>query len=135
MRPVATAPSSLDPPARDPRDAQVLRLFAEHGDTVFRLGLLMLGLTQEAEDVVQETFLLLLKHLSSEGPLPNARGWILTVAAHICRDRQRASRRWLPWLAEADTRTSMDRADAGDPVRPLITAVPTRKSITTANSY
>jgi RNA polymerase sigma-70 factor, ECF subfamily len=92
----------------------VLRLFRAHGDAVFRLAMLMLGNPQAAEDVVQETFLRLLRHVSEGRPLSNAAGWIFTVAAHACRDQQRAARRWLPWLPERDTRPSADRPDARD---------------------
>jgi RNA polymerase sigma factor (sigma-70 family) len=120
---VATARLSLDSPARTLRDQRLMRLFGEHGDGVFRLGMLMLGRTDEAEDVVQETFLRLLDHLSKDRALPSARGWIFTVAAHICRDRQRASRRWLPWLAARDMRVSIERPDSADATRPLMNAL------------
>jgi RNA polymerase sigma-70 factor (ECF subfamily) len=122
MRLVATAPPSFDP-ADDPRDERVMRLFAEHGDGVFRLALLMLGRPADAEDIVQETFLRLLRHLTAGGSLPNARGWIFTVAAHACRDRQRAGHRWLPWLAERDTRVAPDRTDAADGAQTIVRAV------------
>ncbi|PYR94722.1 MAG: hypothetical protein DMF84_04500 [Acidobacteria bacterium] len=122
MRLVATAPPSIES-ADDPRDARVLRLFAEHGDGVFRLALLMLGRTADAEDIVQETFLRVLRHLANGGSLPNARGWIFTVAAHACRDRQRAGRRWLPWLPERDTRVAPDRTDAADGTQSIMRAL------------
>ena len=48
------------------------------------------------------------------GALPNARGWLYTVAAHACRDRQRRIGRWLPWMAERDTRRAADSPDLRD---------------------
>lgn len=122
MRLVATAPPSFES-ADDPRDERVLRLFAEHGDGVFRLALLMLGRSADAEDIVQETFLRLLRHLARGGSLPNARGWIFTVAAHACRDRQRAGRRWLTWLPERDTRVASERPDAADGTQLIVRAI------------
>src|SRR5919197_5195754 len=113
MRLVVTVPPSFES-AEDPRDERVMQLFAEYGDAVFRLALLMLGRPADAEDIVQETFLRLLRHLADGGSLPNARGWIFTVAAHACRDGRRSGRRWLPWLAERDSRIAPERTDAAD---------------------
>ncbi len=100
-------------------DWLVTELFQAHADGVFRLAMLILGRTAEAEDVVQETFLRLLRHLAAGRPLTNARGWIYTVAAHACRDQQRRTRRWLPWLAGQDLRQSGERPDDVDGVEPI----------------
>ena len=105
------------------RHETVERLFEEHASGLFRLARLMLRSEDEAEDVVQETFLKLTTHVDAGRPLPNARGWLYTVAAHACRDRQRARMRWLPWLAERDRRTSIERADAVDGLTPLLAAI------------
>lgn len=105
------------------RDATVERLFDEHAAGVFRLARLMLGSADEAEDVVQETFLKLTAHLDAGRPLPNARGWLFTVAAHACRDRQRGRWRWLPWVAELDRRPAPQRADDGDLAAPVLAAI------------
>jgi RNA polymerase sigma-70 factor (ECF subfamily) len=67
---------------------------------------------QDAEDVVQETFLKLLHHLRQRGDTGNIRGWLFTVAAHAARDRQRRRIRWLPWRAEHDV--SVDPPDLPD---------------------
>jgi RNA polymerase sigma-70 factor, ECF subfamily len=103
--------------------ATVLALFQTHGDAVYRLAMLMLGNAQAAEDVVQETFLRLLRHVSGGRPLSNPQGWIFTVAAHACRDQQRASGRWLPWLAERDVRPARERPDLRDDSGPILDAL------------
>ena len=72
-------------------------LFDEHGAAVYRFALMLLRHHQDAEDVVQETFLKLMHHLSTQGNTGNLRGWLFTVAAHAARDRQRRRRRWIPW--------------------------------------
>jgi RNA polymerase sigma factor (sigma-70 family) len=105
------------------RDATVERVFDEHASGVFRLARLMLGSADEAEDVVQETFLKLTAHLDAARPLPNLRGWLYTVAAHACRDRQRGRWRWLPWVAELDRRPAFERADSGDAAAPIHAAI------------
>ena len=76
---------------------QARELFQEHGTAVYRFALMLLQHHQDAEDVVQETFLKLLAHLGNGGNADNLRGWVFTVAAHASRDRQRLRMRWLPW--------------------------------------
>lgn len=120
---VASASSTVDPAHDVAPGERVQELFAEHGDGVFRLALLMLGQRDQAEDVVQDTFLRLLRHVANGGPLANARGWIYTVAAHACRDRQRASRRWLPWNAGHDSRIASDQPDATEAARDIVRAI------------
>jgi RNA polymerase sigma-70 factor (ECF subfamily) len=92
---------TMQAPASHARAAQ--DLFREHGRAVYRFAKVLLGRHDDAEDVVQETFLKLLRHLSAGGSISNTRGWLFTVAAHASRDRQRAGRRWIPWRPEHDT--------------------------------
>ncbi|HSC29178.1 MAG TPA: sigma-70 family RNA polymerase sigma factor [Vicinamibacterales bacterium] len=72
-------------------------LFEEHGAAVYRFAVALLRHHQDAEDVLQETFLKLLQHLQRDGSAENLRGWIFTVAAHAACDRQRRRARWQPW--------------------------------------
>ena len=111
---VATLPSSACSPAIDAASAHgrsVVDLFDLHAPGLYRLAGAMLHDPDGAQDVVQDTFLKLMHHLASGGSLPNAKGWLYTVAAHACRDRQRRSWRWLPWVAELDRRPSPDVPD------------------------
>jgi RNA polymerase sigma-70 factor (ECF subfamily) len=72
-------------------------LFRQHGTALYRFALAMLRHHQDAEDVVQETFMKLLRHLTTGGSTDNIHGWLFTVAAHALRDRQRRRLRWVPW--------------------------------------
>jgi RNA polymerase sigma-70 factor (ECF subfamily) len=81
-------------------------LFQEHGAAVYRFAAVLLRHHQDAEDVLQETFLKLLQHLRAERDAGNLRGWLFTVAAHAARDRQRRRQRWLPWTPQYDARVS-----------------------------
>ena len=83
---------------------QARELFHEHGAAIYRFAAVLVRHHQDAEDVVQETFLKLLRHLEAQGALSNVRGWLFTVAAHAARDRQRRRLRWTPWRAEHDGR-------------------------------
>ena len=113
---VATLPSSRSPVVEVTRPAEgiVAELFDGHAAGLYRLALAMLRDPGEAQDVVQDTFLRLITHVEAGGPLPNARGWLYTVAAHACRDRQRGLRRWLPWVAALDRRPAPGSTDAAD---------------------
>jgi RNA polymerase sigma-70 factor (ECF subfamily) len=87
------------------RSAEATReLFEVHGPAVYRFAAVLTRHHQDAEDVVQETFLKLLRHLEAGGDTTNVRGWLFTVAAHAARDRQRRRARWMPWLPQHDAR-------------------------------
>ena len=110
---VAVLPSASSP-AIDAAPGQgrgVVELFDLHGPGLYKLAAAMLHDDDAAQDVVQDTFLRLMAHLAAGGALSNAKGWLYTVAAHACRDRQRRSWRWLPWVADLDRRTSPDTPD------------------------
>lgn len=67
-------------PLLAPQD-EVIRLFSEQGSVIFRFCRSMLRTSEEAEDVVQDTFLKLLRHLEAAGDRGNLRAWLFTVAA------------------------------------------------------
>ena len=101
-------PASADP------ESEVLRLLDDQGSSLYRFCRMTLGGADEADDVVQETFLKLLQHLRAGGDRANLRSWLFTVAANACRDRLRSRRRWLPWRAELDHRTVETAEDPPD---------------------
>ena len=80
------------------------QLFQAHGAAVYRFAAVMVRHHQDAEDVVQETFLKLIRHLEAQGDTSNVRGWLFTVAAHAARDRQRRRLRWMAWRPAHDGR-------------------------------
>jgi len=98
----------------EPQD-EVLSLFADHATALYRFCRSMVRTREEAEDVVQETFLKLLRHLQGDGDRRNLRAWLFTVAANGCRDRIRGRWRWVPWTAESDARTVAPPGQGGDP--------------------
>jgi len=98
MSPEADSPETVTDAARD----AALALFRDHGPAVYRFATALTRHRDDAEDVVQETFLKLLRHLQAGGSRANLRGWLFTVAAHACRDRQRRRLRWLPWTTDRE---------------------------------
>lgn len=118
---------TVRPTSVDPR-AEVFRLFGDHGSSLYRFCRAALGSGDDAEDIVQDTFLKLLQHLQAGGNRSNLRAWLFTVAANACRDRARWRVRWLPWREELDTRTA-ERPDQPPDVRrarAAIRALPAR---------
>ena len=105
---------------RDAAADEALQLFDDHGPALYRFCRFVLGGHDEAEDVVQETFLKLLQHLQRAGDRSNLRSWLFTVAANGCRDRMRSRRRWVPWRVELDTRTVPAIDDSRDMQRARI---------------
>jgi RNA polymerase sigma-70 factor, ECF subfamily len=95
----------------DSLQQEALRLFAEHGAALYRFCLFTLRNQQDAEDVVQDTFLKLLQHLEQGAVRATIRSWLFTVAANGCRDRYRFRVRWLPWTMEIDRRVTPADAD------------------------
>lgn len=64
---------------------EVIRLFEEYSDDVFRLALSYLQNRHDAEDICQAVFVKLLSH---KKPLESGKekAWLLTCAANACKD-------------------------------------------------
>jgi RNA polymerase sigma-70 factor (ECF subfamily) len=101
----------------------VSSLFELHANGVYRMALAMLREPDAAQDVVQDTFARLIEQLRAHGPLVNPRGWVYTVAAHACRDRQRRMSRWLPWIVDRDSRHAADTPDRFDETQAILHAI------------
>lgn len=69
-------------------DGEVTTLYRELREPLLRY-LVCLGLSHDdAQDVVQEAFVGLHKHITSGGPRDNIRGWVFRVAHNHARNRQ-----------------------------------------------
>jgi len=88
--PLTTAGAEAAAGSRCDASARLGRLFDAHHRRLHRLGLRLLGDTEEARDLVQETFLraaLALARVPEEEPAAEA--WLVRVAVNLCRDRHR----------------------------------------------
>jgi RNA polymerase sigma-70 factor, ECF subfamily len=112
-RPATAAISMETPEATRPDSLQqeAMCVFAEHGPALYRFCLFTLRQRQDAEDVVQDTFIKLLQHLERGADRATLRSWLFTVAANGCRDRYRLRVRWLPWNVELDRRSTPAEAE------------------------
>jgi len=103
----------IDDAARKQTEAEreVIRLFDELRDPALRY-VLSFGLTiHDGEEVTQEVFLALLRHLQMGKPRDNLRGWIFRVAHNLALKRRQSNDRvldangpsWFPAESQLDT--------------------------------
>lgn len=98
------------------------QLARDYGPSVYRLAYARTGNRQDAEDVMQETFLTLLR----KGPAKfecdgHARAWLLRVAAQRAADHfRRVNRRGEEPLEEAET-AAPPREDRGETLEAVLT--------------
>lgn len=64
-----------------------------YGDMLYRICLVMLKNTADAEDAVQETFIKYMQHTSGFTDDEHEKAWLITVAANKCRDMLRYRKR------------------------------------------
>ena len=76
--------------AQDDPAARVAALFEAHHQRLYRLARRLCGSTEDARDLVQETFLRAARSPQSvpDGP-PHEEAWLVRVLVNICRDRWR----------------------------------------------
>ncbi len=66
-------------------DTAIPRLLERHGGRLFRLGLRLCGNPQEAEDIVQETFLRAFRKWDQFEGRSDPGTWLYTIAIRVCR--------------------------------------------------
>lgn len=76
-------------------------LMVTHQEAVFRLAYLLLGDPDDAEDVAQESFLRVWKHLRSFDAARPLRPWLLSITANLARNRRRSAGRYFGALMRA----------------------------------
>ena len=83
-------PAAMDRPADDEPSVRIAALFDAHHQRLYRLARRMARTTEDAHDVVQETFLRAARSPASipRGP-SHEEAWLVRVLINICRDRWR----------------------------------------------
>ena len=74
-------------------EAEVLAMFDLHHASLLRYAVSFGIAVQDGEDVVQETFLALFRHLLEEKPQDNLRSWLFRVTHNLALKRRGAHRR------------------------------------------
>jgi RNA polymerase sigma-70 factor (ECF subfamily) len=72
-----------------PADVAIPKLVDAHGGRIYGLGLRMCGNEQDAEDLVQETFLRAYRHWSQFEGRSDPATWLYSIAARVCRRMHR----------------------------------------------
>ena len=98
--------------ARGGDDAAAAALVRRYQRAVFGVCLRMLGRREDAEDVAQEVFLRLFRHLDKWDPARPLRPWLMTIAVNRCRTALTRRRRKQPLLPG-----DLDPADTSTPPR------------------
>jgi len=104
--------------AREGHRGAFAELVELYKNKIFHLACRMLGNVQEAEDVVQETFLRMYEHLSSYDSSRKFSTWLYRIATNLCIDRLRRRRQVYSLDAEFAEGEGMDGHSvlrAGDP--------------------
>jgi RNA polymerase sigma-70 factor (ECF subfamily) len=109
-------------------DPEAFRLlFERYKNLVFRSAYLMLDDAPDAEDVLQEVFVLVHRHLSSYRPEKGAfTTWLYAITANQCRNRRRVKRVLtipLSWIQDFRGRANMDEASDLDRKQPILQAL------------
>jgi len=71
------------------------RLYADHGERIYRLAFRYLRSAQDAEDVLQETFIKVIRRISSYDPLrgPDFSAWLNSICINAAIDHLRRRER------------------------------------------
>jgi RNA polymerase sigma-70 factor (ECF subfamily) len=70
----------------------ITALVAEYSTTLYRVAYSVTRNAAEAEDIVQETFLRVLKHQNKLAEIRDARVWLVRIAWNLALDRKRRSK-------------------------------------------
>lgn len=92
---------------------EVETIMHSYGNMLFRLCLITLGNTNDAEDAIQET---MMKYLQKKPAFENAeheKAWLITVATNKCKDILRFRNRHPVVNAEEITAFTDDASDSG----------------------
>ncbi|HSY71654.1 MAG TPA: RNA polymerase sigma factor [Alloacidobacterium sp.] len=70
----------------------ITALVAEYSTTLYRVAYSVTRNAAEAEDIVQETFLRVVKHQNKLGEIRDTRVWLVRIAWNLALDRKRRSK-------------------------------------------
>jgi RNA polymerase sigma-70 factor (ECF subfamily) len=82
-------PMHSDTESREPASTAIPRLFDRYGDRIYRMGLHLCDTPQDAEDMVQETFVRALKSWERFEGRSSPYTWLHTIAARVCARQHR----------------------------------------------
>ena len=84
-----------------------------YGDMLYRICLVMLKNSADAEDAVQETFIIYIQRYPAFKSESHRKAWLITVATNKCRDMLRYRMRHQTESEEALSNYFIERSDSG----------------------
>ena len=89
------------------------RIMDDYGNTLFRICLIMLGNSHDAEDAVQETLIKYLQKAPAFKEREHEKAWLIKVASNKCRDILRFRTRNMTIDMESICEFIQDPSDSG----------------------
>lgn len=89
----------------DVREAALVRLMEQYGDSIKRMCCVYLRDLGAAEDAAQETFIKAFEHIDPllDGDVQNEKAWLTRIAINTCKDMLRSS-----WMRHIDKRRAIE---------------------------
>jgi len=85
----------------------------KYGDMLYRMCMIMLGNTADAEDAVQETFIKYVQKSPDFDGREHEKAWLITVAANKCKDMLRYRARHMTGSEELLNSYAVEKEDSG----------------------
>lgn len=85
----------------------------KYGDMLYRICLIILGNTADAEDAVQETFIKYVQKSPDFNDSGHEKAWLITVATNKCRDMLRYRSRHMTESEELLNSYAVEKEDSG----------------------
>jgi RNA polymerase sigma-70 factor, ECF subfamily len=106
----ATATGAASSPKPSENEHVVMELFEQFRNPLLRYALSFGIPVHDAEEIIQEVFLALFRHLQSSGSRKNLRGWIFRVTHNLALKQRSANQRLQPRTAGSE-RTAEETSD------------------------
>ena len=94
-------------------EKEIERIMNDYGNILFRICLIMLGNSQDAEDVVQETLMKYLQKAPAFKEKEHEKAWFIKVASNKCKDMLRFRARHMTADIESIHEFMQDSSDSG----------------------
>lgn len=94
-------------------EKEIERIMNDYGNILFRICLIMLGNSQDAEDVVQETLMKYLQKAPAFKEKEHEKAWFIKVASNKCKDMLRFRARHMTADIESIHECMQDSSDSG----------------------
>lgn len=94
-------------------EKEIERIMNDYGNILFRICLIMLGNSQDAEDVVQETLMKYLQKAPAFKEKEHEKAWFIKVASNKCKDMLRFRARHMTADIESIHEFIQDSSDSG----------------------